>query len=66
MIERWYSEQYLLAAYVLARGSLFDIVLPNGFVSDDDALTGVMAPLWDLDRMRGVGRRGSSFWIRMK
>jgi hypothetical protein len=64
--ERYYSEQYLLAAYLLAEGKRFEIVLPNAFISTDEELSGILAPLWDSPAMEGVERYGGSFWIRMK
>jgi hypothetical protein len=64
-IDRYYSEQYMLAAYLLARGNTFDIVLPNTFISRDDELKGIMAPLWRKDEMKGVETHGGSFWIQM-
>jgi hypothetical protein len=64
--ERYYSEQYLLAAYLLAHGHTFDIVLPNTFISDDPELRTVLSPLWATERMRNVERYGCSFWARTK
>lgn len=63
---RFYSEQYLLAAYLLAKGNLFDIVLPNMFISHDDELKEVLAPLWRKEELKNVETHGCSFWIRMK
>ncbi len=65
-IDRYYSEQYLLAAYLLAKGSLFDIILPNMFVSEDDELRSILAPLWQSEAMKNVHKHGCSFWIKMK
>lgn len=76
-VERYYSEQYLLAAYLLARGSRFRILLPNAFVSLDPDLVQTLAPLWsDLamngefepprpDKLQtgGVEAHGSLFWL---
>jgi len=62
--ERYYSEQYLLATYILAEGNKLDIVLPNWFVSVDAELSAVLAPLWNLLGMdKGYG---SSFWLRTR
>jgi hypothetical protein len=65
-INRYYSEQYVLAAYLLARGNLFDIVLPGTFISRDHELNRILAPLWQKDEMTGVETHGCSFWLRMK
>lgn len=65
-INRYYSEQYLLAAYVLANKNMFDIVLPNFFISHDNELNSIMAPLWEQKEMRNVETHGCSFWLRIK
>jgi Methyltransferase domain len=62
---RYYSEQYLLAAYLLAKGSLFDVLLPNVFISDDRELNAVLAPLWQRKELKNVEPHGASFWLRM-
>jgi hypothetical protein len=65
-IGRHYSEQYVLAAYLLARGSRFEIVLPNAFISQDNELKAVLNPLWQRAEMQNVETHGVSFWIQMK
>jgi hypothetical protein len=65
-ISRYYSEQYLLAAYLLAKGNMFEIILPNTFISHDNELGSILAPLWGKKEMRNVETNGCSFWIRMK
>ncbi len=64
--ERYYSEQYLLAAYLLAEGSKFEIVLPNYFISHDDELKSILSPLWNDPKMQGVQTHGCSFWLRVR
>jgi len=64
--DRYYAEQYLLAAYILAKGDMFDIMLPNTFIGHDPELRSVLAPLWERDEMAGVEAHGCSFWLRMK
>ncbi|HUV53320.1 MAG TPA: class I SAM-dependent methyltransferase [Dehalococcoidia bacterium] len=66
--EEWgsyYSEQYLLAACILADGNKFDIVLPNAFITHDTELSSILTPLWDATNTREL-TEGLSFWIRMK
>jgi hypothetical protein len=63
-INRCYSEQYLLAAYMLAKGTIFDIILPTMFTSHDDELRSILTPLWEKEEMRNVETHGCSFWIR--
>jgi predicted O-methyltransferase YrrM len=61
--DRWYSEQYLLAAYILGGASRMRVVLPNAFVSADAELLRVTRPLWDGAGLEAVARGGSSFWF---
>jgi hypothetical protein len=64
-IDRYYSEQYLLAAYLLAQGKKFDILLPNCFVSGDTELRDIISFIWDKPEMEAVVKGGGSFWIKM-
>jgi len=62
-VNRYFSEQYLLGAYMLAQGNVFDIILPNKFISFDTELKGVLAPLWKEKELENVVLDGCSFWI---
>ncbi len=63
-IGRYYSEQYLLAAYLLAGESSVEVLQANHFIYSDPQLSKVLEPLWaDLSH---VSRHGASFWIRVK
>lgn len=70
--KRHYSEQYLLAAYLLGGGGNSEIILPLAYVSMDDQLTNLLTPLWELPGMAAVydytralyhGYLGFSFWL---
>jgi hypothetical protein len=65
-VERYYSEQYLLAAYILAKGNMFDIILPNYFISRDNELKRLIWPLRARGELKNISLSGSSFWIRIK
>lgn len=65
-IDRYYSEQYLLAAYLLAKGNRFNIILPNTFISNDSELKSILAPLWEKSEMKNMETHGGSFWIQTK
>ncbi len=52
-INRYYSEQYLLAAYLLAEGQKFDVILPNAFITLEPDLSQIMNPLWQKKEMNG-------------
>jgi predicted O-methyltransferase YrrM len=59
---RFYSEQYLLAAYLLG-GEHLEPVLPCWYASGRPELQDVLAPLWADERLRGVSPRGLTFWF---
>jgi hypothetical protein len=63
-IRRRYSEQYLLAAYLLGKGDTVDIVLPGIFVSTDRGLKDVLSPLWAMEPLKNAETHGCSFWMR--
>lgn len=58
----YYSEQYLLAAQLLA-GPRYRVILPNAYVAHEQDLLGIINPLWL--QLPGVSFRGSSFWIEI-
>jgi hypothetical protein len=60
---RYYSEQYMLAAYLLGGGGGARVVLPNAYISQDPALRAVLDPLWNSPGLEEVERHGSSFWM---
>jgi len=64
-VGRHYSEQYLLASYLLARGNRFEVLLPSYFVSHDDELGSILNPLWTRSEMQGIETHGASFWLRI-
>lgn len=64
--ELYYTEQYLLAAYLLAETKKFDVALPLVYISNDAELSHIFDPLWDDPRMVGSERHGVSFWIETR
>ncbi|NCC61104.1 MAG: class I SAM-dependent methyltransferase [Verrucomicrobiae bacterium] len=62
---RWYSEQYLLACYLLAGCSRMTVTCPSYYVSQNRDLKAVLAPLWDHPCFHGVETHGCSFWFQM-
>lgn len=63
-IARYYSEQYLLAAYLLAGGNSLEILLANNFVAADAELSQVLNPIWR--RLPWITRHGAAFWIKKR
>jgi len=62
---RFYSEQYLLAAYLLG-GEKFEILLPNTFITYDAELNTILSPLWSDPRIQCKEPYGASFWMRVR
>jgi len=62
---RYYSEQYLLACYLLAGSTRFRILLPNYFVWSHPQLQPVVQRIWDGVGIAGIEPHGGSFWMEM-
>jgi len=65
MCDRAYSEQYILAAFLLSNPEKYKPILPNYFISEDEQLNGILSPIWDLDSLQGVEHHGGSFWFEV-
>jgi len=63
MCDRFYSEQYGLAMFLLANASKYKPILPNYFISEDAQLAETIAPLWVHENLSGVEKHGGSFWM---
>ena len=66
MCDRFYSEQYGLAIYLLANPDKYETILPNYFISEDKELSELIAPIWEHENLKDVERHGGSYWIRIK
>ena len=60
---RYYSEQYLLACYLLAETTRFDVVLPLHFANARGLCDAVMPRL---PGGTALSQTGSSFWLEMR
>jgi hypothetical protein len=65
MCDRFYSEQYGLAIYLMANPEKYETILPNYFISEDKELSEMIAPIWDHENLRDVEQHGGSYWIRI-
>ncbi len=65
MCDRFYSEQYGLAMYILANPQKYQTIFPNYFVSEDKELSELLAPIWDHPNLAGVERHGGSYWLKI-
>jgi len=61
--DRFYSEQYALATFLLGGAAGWTVELPCWFVSRDPELSGRVAPLFEDPRLDAVERHGGSFWM---
>jgi predicted O-methyltransferase YrrM len=64
--DRFYSEQYLLACWLLADSPRLEVLLPAAWVSGQPDLLGILDPLWADPRMAGVQHDGCSFWLEKR
>lgn len=63
--ERYYSEQYPLATWLLG-GADPKLVLPAWRVSNDPELAGALDELWERPGLGDVDRHGVSFWFETR
>ena len=62
----YYSEQYVLAASLLAGHAGFEVILPNYYVAMRPELAGILKDFWADSRMADVPQVGTSFWIETR
>lgn len=65
MCDRFYSEQYGLAMYLLANQKKYQTILPNYFIYEDKALSEHISPIWKHENLKNVEKHGGSFWLRI-
>jgi predicted O-methyltransferase YrrM len=65
MCDRFYSEQYGLALCLLSNQEKYETLLPNYFISEDQALAQIIAPIWNHENLKDVERHGGSYWLRI-
>lgn len=65
MCDRAYSEQYVLAAFILANPEKYKTIMPNYFVFEDKELSHILSPIWAGDNLKGVEKHGGSYWLEI-
>ncbi|MBV9607616.1 MAG: class I SAM-dependent methyltransferase [Solirubrobacterales bacterium] len=63
--DRHYSEQYLLACYLLAGSAWLKPRLAAWYVAAHTTLTACLDPLWRRPGMADVERHGGAFWLEI-
>ena len=66
MLDRYYSENYILGALLLNNPQKYEVIAPNFYISEQPQLAGILDPLWQEPNLRHVERHGGSFWFRIK
>ena len=65
MCDRFYTEQYGLAMYVMANPKRYKTIFPCYFVSEDEEFAKQLEPIWNLDNLKEVERHGGSYWLQI-
>jgi hypothetical protein len=64
---RFYSEQYILSAWLLGGGRRMELRCPTYFVGEDRALSDLVEPLWSPGGLfQDLPRGGNCFWVTIK
>lgn len=64
--QRYYSEQYLLAAMLLADASKrYDVMFPVNYINEDPELRKAYLGIWDEARDHSRYAGGGSFWLKI-
>lgn len=61
--DRYYNEQYLLAAYLYGGMDGGSILLPNWYITKEPALKARLDPVWKSAALAGLEDRGGAFWL---
>jgi hypothetical protein len=64
--QRFYSEQYALAPFIMTDPARYFTLMPCWFVSRDPVLSKVLDPLWQAPSMPAVERHGASYWLEIR
>lgn len=63
---RYWSEQYLLAASLLAGHAGYEVTLPNYYISRTPRLSGILSDFWSSGDLGSVPQGGCSFWLQTR
>lgn len=65
MCDRFYSEQYGLAFYLLANEQRFETILPTYFISQDQELSSALIPFWESLPVKNIEKHGGGYWLKI-
>lgn len=66
MCDRFYSEQYVLAAFILANPDKYKTIFPAYYISEEKELAMKIEAIWNSENTRGVEKHGGSYWMRVE
>jgi len=64
MCDRFYSEQYGLALFLLLNPKKYETIMPNYYVSETQGLSNALDDFWNVLPFK-VEKHGGSYWIRI-
>ena len=65
MCDRFYNEQYVLAAFILANPARYQTILPNYYISENKELQKHIQEFWKHENTTNVERHGGSYWLKI-
>ena len=66
MCDRYYSENYILGAVLLASPGKYKILCPNFYISEEPQLAEIIEAFWRHPNLQGVEKHGGSFWFQVQ
>lgn len=65
MCDRYYSENYVLGAVLLANPEKYEIICPNFYISEQKHLAKTIEEYWQHSALQNLEKHGGSFWFRV-
>ncbi len=65
MCDRFYSEQYTFAAFIMSNPQRYKTLMPCYYVSEDKALSDAISPMWSHENLTSVEQHGCSYWLEI-
>jgi hypothetical protein len=65
MCDRFYSEQYGLAMYLLANPEKYQTLVANYYISEKPELASIIDDFWKHQNTKNVEKHGGSFWLKI-
>lgn len=66
MCDRYYNEQYMLAAFIMSGEKKYKVLLPNFYISENKELSSIISEIWEHPNLNNVERHGGSFWLQIQ